>query len=58
MNNTLDYILKKYNITVGKNYFIDIPEMKGSADLAKLFAELGFTNGVEIGTDQGEYAEV
>ena len=55
---TLEYILKKYNITIGNQYFIDIPEMVGSADLAKLFAELKFTKGVEIGTDQGEFAEV
>lgn len=56
--NTLDYILKKYNIQIGKQYFIDIPEMVGSADLSKLFAELKFNLGVEIGTDQGEFAEV
>ena len=54
--NTFDYIIKKYNIQIGKEYFIDIPEMIGSADLAKLFAELGFQEGAEIGTDQGEYA--
>jgi len=58
MSKTLDYILKKYNITLGRDYFIDIPEMVGSVELAKLFAELGFTKGVEIGTDEGEYAEV
>ena len=58
MMNTYDYIVKKYNITLGKEYFIDLPEMKGSTDLAKLFAELGFTKGAEIGTDQGEYAEI
>ena len=53
----LDYILKKYNITLGNQYFIDLP-IKGSIELAKLFAELGFQEGVEIGTDQGEFAEV
>lgn len=56
--NTLDHILKKYNIEPGNRYLIDIPEMIGAVDLAKLFAELKFTTGVEIGTDQGEYAEV
>lgn len=56
--NTLGYILKKYNIEVGKQYLIDIPEMIGAYDLAKLFAEIGFQYGAEIGTDQGEYAEV
>lgn len=58
MNSTLDYILKKYNITLGKEYEVNIPQMIGAVDLAKLFAELGFIKGVEIGTDQGEYAEV
>ncbi len=58
MVNTLDYILKKFNIIVGNQYFIDVPQMIGAVDLAKLFNELGFKNGAEIGTDQGEYAEV
>lgn len=58
MQNTLDYIVKKYNITLDKRYEIDIPQMIGAEDLAKLFAELEFKNGVEIGTDQGEYAEL
>lgn len=56
--NTLEYIIKKYNIEVGNQYFIDIPEMIGAVDLAKLFGELKFNRGVEIGTDQGEYAQV
>lgn len=55
--NTFDYIVKKYNINLDGRYFIDIPEMVGSKDLAKLFAELGFTKGAEIGTDEGIYAE-
>ncbi len=58
MQNTLNYIVKKYNIDVANQYFIDIPEMIGAVDLAKLFAELKFTRGVEIGMDEGEYAEV
>lgn len=56
--NTLNYILEKYKIDIGNQYFINIPEMIGAVDLAKLFAELKFTRGVEIGTDQGEYAEI
>ena len=56
--NTLNYILNKYNIEVGKQYFIDVPEIIGAEGLAHLFAELKFTKGVEIGTDEGEYAEV
>ena len=57
MESTLQYIIKKYNINVGRQYFIDIPQLVGSTDLAKLFAELGYKVGAEIGTDQGLYAE-
>ena len=32
--------------------------MVGSVDLAKLFAELNFNVGVEIGVDRGEYSEI
>ena len=55
--NTFDYIVKKYNIKIDRQYFIDIPQMVGSTDLAKLFAELEFKKGAEIGTDEGIYAE-
>ena len=55
--NTKDYILKKYNITLDRDYFVDLP-IKGSVELAKLFAELGFMSGAEIGTDEGEFAEI
>lgn len=58
MVNTYGYIIDKYKIKVGRQYFIQIPELIGATGLAHLFAELGFTEGVEIGTDQGEYAEV
>ena len=54
---TKDYILKKYNITLDRDYFVDVP-IKGSVELAKLFAGLGLVNGVEIGTDEGEFAEI
>lgn len=56
--NTLNYITKKFNIEIANQYFIDIPQMIGAVDLAKLFNELDFRIGVEIGTDQGEFAEV
>jgi len=55
---TLDYILKKYNITVGKQHLVDVEGMVGSAALSKLLAELNFNNGVEVGTDRGLFAEV
>lgn len=58
VSNTFKHIVEKYNINLDGRYFIDIPEMIGAEGLAHLFAELGFKTGVEIGTDQGEYAEV
>jgi len=53
----LEYILNKYDIEVGKEAEIDIPNV-GRNDLAKLFAELGYTTGVEIGVKEGDYSEV
>lgn len=58
MNDTFNYIVNKYKINVGRQYLIDVEQMQGSADLSKLFAELKFNKGAEIGTDQGLYAEV
>lgn len=55
--NTLEHILNKYNITVGNQYILDIPNM-GRDDLATLFAELDFTEGAEIGVERGLYSEV
>lgn len=57
MVDTFDYIIKKYSIEVGRQYIINLPII-GAVGLADLFAELGFKVGAEIGTDQGEYAEV
>ncbi len=57
MNDTLEYIIKKYNINPGRQYIIDIPNM-GRNDLAALFAELGFKKGVEIGVEKGNYSEI
>jgi len=58
MVDTYKYIIDKYKIDVGKQYLVDVENMHGSADLSKLFAELNFNRGVEVGTDQGLYAEV
>lgn len=55
---TTNYIVNKFKINIGREYFIDIPQMKGSVDLAKLFADLKYSVGAEIGTDEGEYAQV
>lgn len=57
MTDTLDKIIKKYNIEVGRKYIVAIPNM-GRNDLASLFAELNFTKGVEVGVWRGEYSEV
>jgi len=54
---TYDYILNKYKIVVGKQYIVDIPNMDRE-DLAVLFSELGFSVGVEVGVDKGEYSEI
>src|SRR3990167_1405472 len=54
---TFDYIIKKYNINVGSNYIIDIPNM-GRDDMAKLFAELNFNIGAEVGVENGYYSKV
>jgi hypothetical protein len=55
--NTYKYIIDKYKITVGNQYIVDIPNITRE-DLAKLFAELKFKIGVEVGVDKGEYSEV
>jgi hypothetical protein len=57
MVNTLDYVLKKYSINVGKQYIIDIPNI-GRDDMAKLFGELNFNVGAEIGVERGYFSEV
>lgn len=54
---TFDYIIKKYNINVGRQYVVTLPDM-GSADLAALFAELNLNKGAEVGVWTGEYSEV
>jgi len=55
--NVYDYIINKYKIEVGNQYIIDIPNMVRE-DLAKLFAELNFKIGVEVGVDKGDYSEI
>lgn len=54
---TYEYILKKYNLHPRREFYIEIPNM-GRGDLAKLFAELKFTKGAEIGVEKGIYSEV
>lgn len=57
MNHVFEYIINKYKIDIGGRYIVDIPNM-GRDDLAKLFAELNFKIGAEIGVDKGDYSEV
>ena len=55
--NTYDHIIKKYNINVGRQHIVHIPDM-GRDDMARLFAELGFNTGVEVGVARGDYSKV
>jgi len=54
---TLDYIIKKYNITDMGEMPIDIPNV-GRNNLPELFNELGFKEGAEIGVESGAYSQV
>lgn len=53
----LQHIINRFRLTIPAYSPIDIPNT-GRNDLACLFAELGYTRGVEIGTEQGIYAEI
>jgi hypothetical protein len=53
---TLDYIIQKWNVRVGRQMPVEIPEV-GRSDLALLFCELGFKTGAEIGVEKGFYSE-
>ena len=57
MASTFDYIINKYELKVGREYALSIPNM-GRNDLAVLFAELGFVLGAEIGVERGIYSEI
>ncbi len=51
---TLKYLAKKYNLNLSARLPLELPNV-GRDDLAKLFAELGFTKGAEVGTWTGAY---
>jgi hypothetical protein len=55
--NTYKYITDKYKIETNNQYIISIPDID-RVDLAKLFNELNFKIGAEIGVDRGEYSEI
>jgi hypothetical protein len=52
---TLDYIVKKYNIDITQPSPISIPFGRFK-DIPRLFNELGFKVGAEIGVFEGEYS--
>jgi len=58
---TLSRVAAKYNITEYelsiRRMPVEIPNV-GRDDLARLFHELGYTTGVEIGVESGEYSEM
>ena len=56
--NTFQYIIDKYKIDVGHQYTVDVEGMVGSVALSKLFAELKFNKGVEVGVDRGLFSEI
>lgn len=57
MNTTLGRVVKKFNINLNQTQPIKI-EGIGRNGLAKLFAELSFRVGVEIGVDRGAFSEI
>ena len=52
--NTLEYVLKKYNVVGDMSFPIRLPGKRD--ELCKLFKELGYKRGAEIGVDRGFYA--
>lgn len=61
MITTREHVLRKFNLDPNDPYLGKMPlevQRFNRADLAMLFAELGFKVGAEIGVEQGEYAEV
>ena len=57
MNTTLSYIVKKFNLNLNQPQPVKI-ESVGRNGLAKLFADLGFKKGAEIGVDRGAFSEI
>ncbi len=56
MNETLNYILKKYEVSVETDSPIMLPDTR--EDLSKLLHELEFKTGAEIGVSSGNYSRV
>lgn len=56
--NTLEYIVKKFNVDLNKESPFWLPQIDRLIDLPILFKELGFTTGAEIGVLDGNYSEI
>jgi hypothetical protein len=55
--NTLDYIVKKFNVNLDQKLPINIKEAKREV-FAQTLAELNFNVGAEVGVWEGEHAEI
>lgn len=55
--NTLDYIVKKYELDCSGNRLVEIPGTTRS-DLGDIFRELRFSSGAEVGVESGAFSEV
>ncbi len=57
MNPTLKFIVEKFNLDLSQPQPIQIPNI-GRNELARIFSELDFKSGAEIGVDRGYFSEV
>lgn len=57
MNDTLDYLINKFGITVHPRYHTEIPNINRTI-MAQTLAELKFKVGVEVGVAQGWHAQL
>lgn len=57
MTKTLGYIVKKFSLDLSQPQPIRITDT-GRVGLAKLFAELNFRKGAEVGVDRGAFSEI
>ncbi len=55
MNSNLEFIIKKFNLDLQQQQPIQIASI-GRKELAKIFAELNFKTGAEIGVDRGLFS--
>ncbi|MFA5830887.1 MAG: class I SAM-dependent methyltransferase [Candidatus Paceibacterota bacterium] len=53
---TLDFILKRYNLTLNENQFLVPLRHSRWREMPLLFKDLGFTKGVEVGVYRGRFS--